>query len=196
MKNFANAMKACETDTKKTSKKSSMPVLTDVPAEVRNAVDLVNEAKAEAKAAAAKLKVNENVVFDYVKPIQDREGYAHCYSKSYEVPGNDGSVKFVSANKFSVSGDDEENLVELLGQDGFDKRFEKNESLSAKAVVFKNEELQAELLELLGDNFSKFFEYKATLKVKPDFDKMQYELDEEKLADLRVFAKQAKPALK
>jgi hypothetical protein len=173
-----------------------MPVLTDAPAEVKEAADNVNQAKVDAKAAAATLKVNEAVIFDYVKPIQDREGYAHCHSKSYEVPGNEGSVKFVSANKFSVSGDDEENLVELLGQDGFDKRFEKNESLSAKAVVFKNEELQAELMELLGDKFSKFFEYNATLKVKADFDKMQYELNEDDLADMRVLAKQAKPALK
>lgn len=189
-------MKACETETKKTSKKSSMPVLDNAPDEVRAAADLVNEAKAEAKAAAAKLKVNETVVIDYVKPIQDKEGYAHCHSKSYEVVGNDGSVKFVSANKFSVSADDEKNLKELLGEDGFEKRFEKTESLSAKAVVFKNEKLQAELLELLGDKFSKFFEYKSGLKVKPDFDKMQYELNEDDLADVRVLAKQAKPALK
>jgi len=196
MSAFANAIKKAEVDTKKVTKKSNMPVIADSPDEVKVAVDNVNSAKAELKAAKAKLAKNETVVIDHVRPIQDSNAFNHNHSKSYEVEGVEGSVKYVTSNKFSVSGDDEANLTELLGADGFEKRFEKSESLSVKADIFKDDEKQSLLMELMGDHFHEFFEYKSVLKVKTDFDKMQFELDEEKLADLRVFTQQAKAALK
>ena len=195
---FAKALETTKVDKPTATKKSSMPLLSkaETAKEVRIAVDSVNEAKAELKAAKAKLAKNETVVINFVKPVQDRDAYAGNHSKSYEVEGNKGSVKFVSANKFSVSSEDEENLLELLGEERFNERFEKKESLSVKAEIFTNDKLQAEMMELMGDKFSLFFEYTATLKVKEDFDRKQYALNESELADLRVFAKQAKPALK
>ena len=193
---FAKALETTKVDKPTAAKKSSMPLLSDAPKEVRVAVDAVNEAKVELKAAKAKLAKNETTVIDFVKPVQDRNAFAGNHSKSYEVEGNKSSVKFVSANKFSVSSADEENLVELLGEERFNERFEKKESLSVKSEIFTNDKLQAELMELVGDKFSLFFEYTAALKVKEDFDRKQYALNESELADLRVFAKQAKPALK
>ena len=193
---FAKKLESAKVDKPTAAKKSSSPVLDNAPENVKEAVDAVVAAKKEMKEAKAKLTKNEETVLNYVKPIQDEQAFAMNHHKSYDVVGNEETVKFVSANKFSVSSADEDNLVELLGEERFNERFEKNENLTAKKEIFTNEEMQEELLELLGDKFEKFFEYTATLKVKEDFDKKQYALSKDELDDLRVFAKQAKPALK
>jgi hypothetical protein len=196
MSAFAKKLENVKVEKISAAKKSTMPVIENAPEDVKLAVDAVTEAKAELKAAKAKLAKNETVVIDFVTPIQDKDGFAGNHKKSYEVKGVNNSVKFVTSNKFSVSGADEENLTELLGEERFNERFEKSESLSVKAEIFKDEVLQEKLLALIGDHFDEFFEYTAVLKVKEDFDKKQFDLNEDEVADLRVFCKQAKPALK
>jgi hypothetical protein len=196
MSAFAKKLENVKVEKKSAAKKSTMPVIENAPENVKLAVDAVNEAKVELNAAKAKLAKNETIVIDFVKPIQDKDGFAGNHKKSYEVKGVEGAVKFVTSNKFSVSSEDEGNLTDLLGEERFNERFEKSESLSVKAEIFKDEKLQEKLLALIGDNFDEFFEYTATLKIKEDFDKKQFELTEDEVSDLRVFCKQAKAALK
>jgi hypothetical protein len=196
MTTFAQALKKTKKAEPKTTKDSKHPIV-DGGKDVKDAVDNVISAKAEIKKQKAIQTANEEVILNHVKPIQDADGFAMNHSKTYEVLGNDDSLKYVSANKFSVSIDDRDNLIELLGQDGFDERFEVKEELKAVDEIFTNEDLQKEVLDKLGDDlFARLFVHSETLKVKTDFDKKQYKLDKDTLADLRIFAKQAKPSLR
>ena len=195
---FAAALNAtATTKTKKTAKKSSAPTIV-VSDEVKAAVDKVIEGKKKAKEAKALLNVNEPIVIDAVKEIQDKDGFAGKYRKSYDVPGleTDG-VKFVSANKFSINGDDADEIADLVG-DGYDELIEEDFQVSLKAEVFENKDLQAELMELLDGRFADFFDTKKVIKVKPDFDKnvFRHVDNEDDMAALRIFAKQYKPSLR
>ena len=193
---FAQALEKTKKTTTTAKPKGKHPVV-DGPAEVKDAVDKIVEAKAEIKKQSAIQTANEQIVFDHVKPIQDKDGFAMKHSKTYEVLGNENTVKYVTQNRFSVSIDDKDNLVELLGEDGFNERFEVKEELKAVDEIFTNEDLQNEVLEKLGEDlFARLFVHSESLKIKGDFDKLQYALSEDKLADLRVFAKQYKPAIR
>lgn len=197
MTNFAKALEKTKTNSKPSAKKSSMPVIDNAPAEVKEAVDKIAFAKREIKKQEAIQSQAESVVIDHVAPLQDNDGYAMKHSKSYEVVGNEESVKYVTSNRFSVSIDDKDNLTELLGEDGFDERFEVKKELKAVDSIFTDEDLQNEVMEKLGDElFAKLFVYSETLKIKENFDRLQYALPKEKLADLRIFCKQYKPAIK
>jgi len=63
--------------------------------------------------------------------------------------------------------------------------------------VFEEEELQEQLMELIGDAFGTFFETATTLKVSEGFNEAVYrEVDEDGLAQLRVFMKQTSASLR
>jgi hypothetical protein len=196
-KSFASALKDSKKESKTSAKKSTSPVIDNAPKEVKEAVDAVVNAKAEIKKQGAIQTKNEAVVFDHVKPIQDKDGFNHKHSKSYEISGVKETVKYVTQNRFTVNIDDQENLEELLGEDGFEERFEIQKSLTAVSDIFTDEDLQKEVMEKLGDDlFAKLFVYSEKLKIKADFDKLQYALSKDKLADLRIFAKQYKAAIR
>ena len=196
-KSFASALQDSKKDSKTTAKKTTGALIDNAPAEVKKAVDNVVSAKAEIKKQTAIQTKNEVVVFDHVAPIQDADGFGHKHSKSYTVEGNKNTVKYVTQNRFTVNIDDRENLEDLLGEDGFDERFEIDKSLTAVADIFTDEDLQNMVMKKLGDKlFAKLIVYYEKLKVKEGFDKLQYALSKDKLADLRVFAKQYKASLR
>jgi hypothetical protein len=199
MTSFAEAIKTTAKKTK-TTKKSTCPVIDDAPAAVKEAVDMVVEGKREAKEAAAKISKGEAVVFDHVKPIQDNDGFNHSHSKSYEVVGNEETVKYVTQDRFTLTIDDEENIRELTG-DKFDEDFEIDTTVTLKKDVFADEAKQEKLMNLLtdpelGNLFAEFFETKQTLKTKKGFDTRQFGYKEDTLTDLRIFVKQYKAALR
>ena len=197
---FAKAIK--KTSTKKTTtKKSTCPVIEPASKDVRDAVDMVVAGKREAKEAAAKISKGEAVVFDHVKPIQDNDGFNHSHSKSYEVVGNDETVKYVTQDRFTLNSDDEDNIKEVVGDDFFNDNFEVDTTVTLKKDVFSDEEKQEKLMSLLtdpemGNLFAEFFETKQVLKTKKGLDTKQYKLDTDQLTDLRIFVKQYKAALR
>ncbi len=197
---FAKAIKDTNKTTKTSAKKSTCPVIDDAPKDVRDAVDMVVAGKREAKVAAAKVAKGEAVVFDHVKPIQDRDGFAHSHSKSYEVVGNEETTKYVTQDRFTLTIDDEDNIRELTG-DKFDEDFEIDTTVTLKKDVFSDEAKQEKLMELLtdpklGNVFAEFFETKSTLKTKKGFDTRQFGYKKDNLTDLRIFVKQYKAALR
>ena len=196
MSTFANALKKVKKDEPKTSRKSSMPLLENGSKDVKNAVDNLVAAKERIKKDTAIVSKSEVVIDDFVKPIQDENGFNMTHSKSYEVAGNNETIKRVTQDRFTVSNDDEENLVELFGQDGFDERFEKDKSLTAVSDIFSDENLQKEVMKKLGDKlFARLFVYKEKLKTKKGYDVLQYK-EKEKLEDSRIFVKQYKASFK
>jgi len=180
----------------KAKAKSKMPEL-DPPEDIREQVDKYIEAKeAETKAKTAKDYASEQII-GFVKPHQDKDGYSGMFRHSYAIPGNKGSVKFVSSNRFSVSAEDEDMLVEILG-DAFHELIEKKFDVMLKPEVFQDADLKAELENSLGDRFSAFFDVVSTLKVRDEFDKKIYQhvTDEKTMEVLRTFARPYKPSLR
>ena len=176
-------------------KKGKMPTLEPTP-EIKAAVDEIMGAKASIKQAEAILGINEPIVTDYVRAQQDADGYARKFSGSYQVMGNKATAKVIFANKYSVSADDAGQLEEILG-DEFPAMITQKFTVSLKAEVFEDEEKQARLMELLGDDFAEFFETKTSLGVCEEFNRTIYQvLEPEQLENLRIYAKQYKPSIR
>ena len=75
-KSFADALKATKKDTTTKAKtKSKMPVL-EAPKEIKELVDKYIEAKQAEKIAKAEKENAGTEIIDFVKHIQDRDGFA------------------------------------------------------------------------------------------------------------------------
>jgi hypothetical protein len=195
---FFEALEQTEVKKAPAKKKSDMPVLEDAPAEVKEAVDEVNNAKADKKAAEARIKAADAIVTDYVKPIQHEDGFEGDFHNSYKVKGNETELSYVASNKFSINTDDEKQIKELLGEH-YDNMIEKDRSMYVLPKVLKNAALQKELLQLIGkENFAKFFGTSVSLKVKKGYIEKRYNVvgDTDGLVDLDTFVKPAKASLK
>jgi hypothetical protein len=185
--------------TKKTEtapKKGKMPTL-EAPPEVKAAVDEYQEAKTAMKQAEAIMEVTGAVITDYVREKQDADGFARKFSGSYAVMGNRATAKVVYANKYTLSANDEGQIVEVLGPENFTAMIKKWHTVTLKPEVFENEELSGALMELIGERFADFFETKTSLGVCEDFNKLVYQvLKPADLENLRVFARQYKPSIR
>ena len=192
---FAAAMKATTTKAP-AKKKTTMPTL-EATKEIRAAVAKFVRAKAENKKSKADMDASGDEIITFVRSRQDDDGFKHCFRNSYAVPGEDGSqVKFVSTNRYSINPDDAEELQQILGDEYGDMILEKFQ-VNLKEEVLENEDLQGELMELIGDRFSEFFETKQSLAVAEGFDGRVYSVvDKENLPVLRTFVRQYKPSLR
>jgi transcription initiation factor TFIID subunit TAF12 len=179
-----------------TTKKSSVPVL-DAPPEIKEAVDQYIDAKEREKIATAEKDSAGLQIMDFVKPIQDEDGIKGSFRNSYGVPGTkpQNKVTFVSSNRYSINGEDVDKIEGILG-DNFPEMITKKFQVKLKAIIFENAEMQAELMELVGERFNDFFETEVSLAVKEGFNQRIYTAIPEQLDDLRLFCKQYKPSLR
>jgi len=194
---FKKVLEENATSKKPAPKKAKgMPIIDNAPATVKEAVDHYVEHKKQMKEHKAEMDAASDVIVEYGEQIQDDRGFEGDFSKSYKIHGDTEEVSFVSSNKYSVNADDEETLKALLGK-YFSQLFEEEFNVSLKSEVLESEELQKELMELIGTQFSKFFNTVKTLKVADDFDKKVYTLlNKTKLNNVRSFVKKAKPSLR
>jgi hypothetical protein len=177
-------------------KKGKMPTLTATP-EVAAAVDQYQEAKAQAKQAEAVMDLAGAVITGYVREAQDRDGFAGKFTGSYQIMGEKSTAKVVYANKYTLSAEDEGQLAGVLGLENFQAMIVKKASVTLKAEVFADEAMQQKLMGLLGESFPEFFETKISLAVAEGFNRDIYRVvSPEKLADLRVYARQYKPSIR
>lgn len=194
---FADALQKTSKTTKSKSKtKATMPTL-DVPKHIKEEVDKYVEAKQTEKIAKAEKESAGKIILDHVGPHQDKEGYNGLFRHSYAVPGTNGNqVKYVSSNRFTINADDSEQLQEILGSD-FHDLIEQNFTVTLKPEVFQDQDLQDELMGIIGDRFGDFFETKESLAVAEDFDRRIYKTVTEKdLPTLRTFCRQYKASLR
>ena len=195
---FANALKKSKVDKKPTTKSKGSASIDNLPQDVKAAIDKFVKAKAAMKAAKADMLASEPMVIDAVREIQDKNGYADDFRKSYDVTGINEKVKYVTQNKFSINGDDSDEIKELLG-DAYDALLEDDYDVRLRPEVLKNADLQEELMTLLkgGELFDKFFYTHVTIKANKDFDSKVYKhVDASDLDALRIFVKQNKPSLR
>lgn len=193
---FKKALNASATTEKKTkAKKKTMPILDHADSNVRSAVDqyvkhkkLMQEHKAEMEAAA-------DPIIEFGEEHQDDEGFNGNFRKSYKIKGDKETVSWISSNRYSLNSDDEETLRTLVAGK-FEELFEEAFDVELRPEVLQDEKLQAEFMELVGEQFGKFFVTRKTLKIAEDFDKNIYKLSKKKLANIRAYVKQYKPSLR
>lgn len=194
---FGDMLKKTATVKEPAKAKSKMPVL-DPPEEIRQAVDEYIDAKTREVVAKAEKEAAETVVLQFTGNVQDQDGYNGKFQTSYAVPGNKpgNQVKYISSNRFTINGNDRDKLEEMLG-DQYPEMVQEEYTVKLRPEVFEKEELQAELMELVGDRFEEFFETVLGLKVREDFNKNLYRVvAKDELPELRTFCKPYKAALR
>ena len=206
MSSFQDAIDINKKAKPSAAKKSTMPVIdiseTDlVPssllAEVEKAIKEFPVFQKEEKEAKAEKEYAAEVIVDLVRRHQDKEAFSGDFSKSYEVKGSENSVKYITADKFSVKDADKEKLKKLFKK-SYDELFEEKLEVSLKAEVLNSEDLQEELMNLVGkENFSKFFDVETTFKTKVGFDENLYKnVSADKVDEVRTLVKQNKPSIR
>ena len=195
MSKFMNAVKkGNKVEKAPAKKKNSAPVITPNIA-IRRSVDELVAAKKGLAIAKADIVSLEPEIIAVAREVQEADALTGNFRKSYDVRGNESTIKFVTANKFSIAEDDIDELSELLADD-FENMVETSYTVKFKAEIFDDEALSDELMNLIGDRFEDFFETVTHRKVCEDFDKKLYNLDSDVREDVKELAKQAKPALK
>jgi arsenate reductase-like glutaredoxin family protein len=195
MSKFMNAVKKSNKVEKAPAKKKSTGATINPSDAIKESVDELVAAKKNLAVAKADISALEPEIIDAAREVQNTDALKGNFRKSYDVRGHESTIKFVTANKFSIAEDDIKDLSELLG-DEFENMVETSYTVKLKAEVFDDDELSDELMALLGDKFETFFETVTHRKVCPGFDKKLYNLDDETREDVKELAKQAKPALK
>jgi len=195
MSKFMNAVKNSDKVEKSPAKKKSSASVINPSDAIKESVDKLVKSKAALAVAKADIASLEPEIIEAAREVQTGDALKGNFRKSYEIRGNDSTVKFVSANKFSIAEDDVDDLKVALGDD-FDNLITTSYTVKMKAEVFENDELSDELMNLLGDRFGDFFETITNRKVCEDFDKKLFDLDPDVREDVKELAKQAKPALR
>ena len=195
MSKFMNAVKKSNKVEKAPAAKKSTGATINPSDAIKESVDELVAAKKSLAVAKADITALEPEIIDAAREVQNADALKGNFRKSYDVRGHESTVKFVTANKFSIAEDDIEELSGILGDD-FEEMVETSYTVKLKSEIFDNDELSDELMALLGDKFDTFFETITHRKVCTDFDKKLYNLDDATREDVKELAKQAKPALK
>jgi len=156
--------------------------------------------KAAMKNAEGEMRLAEAPLLQTCLDRMDSDALAADFHSSYEVKAKDGTkVKFITVDKFNLS-QEAENIAaakDLLG-DKFAEEAIQKPTVTMKAEVFEDEDLQKELATLLGDKFSKFFTTSIKITLKPGFDERMYKIakDKAKVMQIRALCGKNKPFLK
>ena len=191
--NLADLLKQTQKDTKEKSK-SSVTIL-ETPPEIKAHVDALIKAKKAVKIAEAEKEAEQEPIKDWVGTIQDADGFAGKFKASYKIQGSEDTVTYVSQNSYSINIEDKEQIIEILGEEGFAELIDETNKLIVKASVVENPD---HLLEVVGaENFVEFFESETKLVVKEDFNSRVYRyVTPEKLQLLKTFVKRKEASVR
>ena len=186
-----------EGEAKKT--KSSAPVI-NLPEDKHGNLDAFLEEKSKMKNAEAAMRQEEAEILEVCRKVHDENGLKGKFSNSYLVNGAPGkTVKFITTDRFSVSQEQEslDELRDTLGDD-FGEVVVKQQVVQLKAEVFESEELQAELVKLIGNRFPDFFETTFKWVAKKGLNESIFKTakTQDKLDKVREIVVPAKPSLR
>jgi len=193
---FDAAMQSAAAPTKGKGKKDILTL--DPDSILKLQVDKYLEAKAARDQAQAVMDENEPDIVEYCRAQQDRDGFKGQFRKSYQVLGIAKSLRYTTQNRFTMGNQtqDREDLKNLLGKH-FDEVIKTEQQLEVRPEVFNDEALMAELLDIMGDRFTKFLRYTWKMTARPDADQYIYKaVSKRKLPLLRLSMRQYKPTLK
>ncbi len=187
--------KKTKADTK--TKKSSAEIIA-VPAEVQVEIDTLLKAKKAKKKAESDIKKSESPIIEHGITLKDGNAYDGKFQKSYKLGNDDSHVNFVTANKWSFKEEDVKDIKSIIDDADGDssEMIIEHKEVKLKAEVFKDDELKAKFVEMVGQAFPEFFETVVSHSVSADFDEKIYKLGEGAVEDLKVLMKQSKPSLR
>ena len=169
----------------------------DPPMEIKKTIDEVVEWKRREKEARSEREARESDIIEWVRKKQDEDGFEGNYHKSYKLAGIKETVTYTASDKFSCIPQEALAQVKVILKDKFDDYIKRKIILRVKEEVFADEELQQELLSLVGkENFPKFFESEIKWEATDDFDIRIYSLPQGIVEKLRTIIKQAKPSIR
>lgn len=181
----------------KSSTKKEIPVIENIPKEIIKASkEFITKMKLK-KQLEYEIATLSNKITEFAQNVQDERAFNGDFNKSYKMIINDDEIMFTTKNVFKINYEDEDKIKEIFGKN-FSNFIEEKMEVVLKEEVFENEELQNELMSLLGDKFSKFFNTYASLKVCENYDEKIYAFAKtpEKLSDIRKLIQPSKPILK
>ncbi len=156
-------------------------------------------AKREMKAAEGTFRSEEGPLLEHCLNRQDIDGLAGNFSGSYTVLTEDGKTKatFICQDKFSINPDIIDTLKVMLG-DQYAVEVKSKPVVTLKPEVFEDAALKAELTNLIGPSFSKFFQTVMKYELKEGFDERLYKLasNAASVAQLRSICGKSKPYIK
>jgi hypothetical protein len=157
------------------------------------------DAKRDMKVAEGIMRSEEGPLLEFCLNRQDTDGLAGDFSGSYTVLSEDGKTKatFITQDKFSIPADSVDTLKVMLG-DQFAVEVKTKQTVTLKPEVFEDANLKAELVKLIGTNFSKFFQTVTTYSAKEGFDERLYKLagNTANVQTLRTLCGKSKPYIK
>jgi len=179
----------------KAKPKKSNAVILPVPENVQVEIDSLISAKKAKKVAESNIKKAEPTIIDFGLKLKDDKAFSGNFKKSYKLGTDESNVNFVTANKWSFSEDDVDDIKDIIGEKADDLIIEHKE-VKLKAEVFSNDELKKKFVEMVGRDFPEFFETVVSHSVSEDFDEKVYDLGKDAYEDLKLLMKQSKPSLR
>lgn len=182
------------------AKKTSPKIPAEVTEDVRNAVDLAINNKAQIKLLDAETKKAELVIIEHVYPQQESAAREGNYCKSFTVEGNDGALTYTTIDKFSVPKEQEveDEIRKLLGKD-FDKYFRMLRTVKFTEKAMQDKALVNDMVAVAQEHdyeVPDVFSIVDELATMKGLDESQFNLPKAKLAALRTLIKQYKASLK
>ena len=182
------------------SKKSEKPTAGVLPG-IKKLVDLFLKNKSEVKLLEAEMASQETAIVAHVRPQQDDLARSGKFTKSLEVPGETGSLTYVTSDRFSVPKETatQDAIKALVGIARFEEWFETKRTITLKKEMQENADFIQKLVKAVaaaGMNLGDAFDVVDELRAKKDLDVKQYELTPAKLDEFRTLVRQNKPALK
>ncbi len=184
---------------KATVKKSkSTAEIIEAPANIQVEIDKLLKAKKAKKTAESDIKKAEPTIIDHGIQMKDENAYSGKFQKSYKIGTTDSHVNMVTANKWSFSESDVDEIKNIIegGEGNPDDLIIENKEVKLKAEVFKDDDLKAKFVEMVGQTFPEFFETVVSHSVSSDFDEKIYDLGLGAVEDLKLLMKQSKPSLR
>jgi hypothetical protein len=182
-----------------TSKKSSRPTAT-VTDDVRKAVDVYISCKAEMKKLEADMKSAASTVKDHVREQYVERGYTNQFTKSLDVPGENGSLVYTQSDRFSVPQDEDTlNILKKLIGKKYDDFFSTAETISIRKEILDDEKTLdkiATACEKAGLDVATIFERTEKITAVDGLDQKQFTIDRAKFDQFTSMVKQADAGLK
>jgi hypothetical protein len=179
--------------------KKSTKIAAVVDDAIKVAVDRVIQIKGQIKLLEQEQGDKETLIIDAVRPQQDAAAREGNYSKSFDVPGNDGALVLTTADSFSVPKDAAtlEAVKKTIGQKKYDEFIKNKRVVAVKPTVVADDKLVDKIMAVLDKaGIENIFEVTDTPVACEDLDRKQYDLTQDKLDIFRTLVRQKKASLK
>lgn len=204
MNTLLSQVKKKKADTPKATKKSGVPVVNAPDELTAEAVDKVRQAITAKKKAEADLLQYGDIVVDFFLETKETEARKMNFRKSFKINGDTEQVLVKHANKaLIINYNDLDTIQQLLSKEEFETLLEETAQVFVRPeVLLPDSPLAEKLMGFLGEteeeqaeNFALFFDSKAGLKIKPDFDRNVFRLAEKAYNALKVYVKMIRPGI-